>query len=454
MDQSTRDALDACTELRTRVQSGSDASDYLAELSGNDAVLAISRLSEPERAALFSQLQPEDAADLVEQMPEPTVLELVEDLEPETAARILEELPSDEQADIIGDLDDEDAEAILARLDPEVASGLRALAAYEDDEAGGIMVTEFLAFRRRAKVAAVIEDMRKNREEYADYDVQYAYVVERDGRLVGVLRVRDLLWAAPDQQLSELMIPDPWSVTHHASLEDVEAMFDEHDILGIPVVDDEGRLVGVVHGRDLEVATGERSDNDYLAAQGIVGGEELRTMPLRTRTSRRLAWLSLNIVLNLGAASVISIYESTLQAVIALAVFLPIISDMSGCSGNQAVAVSIRELSLGLVRSGELLRVWSKELAVGIVNGTALGCLVGLVAWVWKGNPALGAVVGGAMMLNTLIAVSIGGLVPLVIKRFGKDPALASGPILTTVTDICGFFLVLGMASMALPYLT
>jgi len=132
----------------------------------------------------------------------------------------------------------------------------------------------------------------------------------------------------------------------------------------------------------------------------------------------------------------------------------PIISDMSGCSGNQAVAVSIRELSLGLVEPRETVRVWGKELAVGIINGLVLGSIIGTAAWLWKGNLLLGAVVGAALALNTVISVSIGGTVPLVLKRFGVDPALASGPILTTVTDVCGFLLVLGLATLVLTQLT
>jgi magnesium transporter len=171
------------------------------------------------------------------------------------------------------------------------------------------------------------------------------------------------------------------------------------------------------------------------------------------RSSRRLAWLSTNIVLNVIAASVIALYQETLAAVIALAVFLPIISDMSGCSGNQAVAVSMRELALGLLRPSEFWRVWRKEAAVGLINGLALGLLIGAVAWAWKGNPFLGLVVGGAMTLNTLVAVSIGGTVPLILRRLGVDPALASGPILTTVTDMCGFFLLLSIAAALLPRL-
>jgi magnesium transporter len=143
-------------------------------------------------------------------------------------------------------------------------------------------------------------------------------------------------------------------------------------------------------------------------------------------------------------------FEETLARLIALAAFLPIISDMSGCSGNQAVAVSMRELSLGLVRPREVMRVWLKEVSVGLINGVTLGILLGVVAWLWRGNPTLGIIVGAALALNTIVAVSIGGSVPLVLKGLGVDPALASGPILTTVTDICGFFFALGFAALAL----
>jgi magnesium transporter len=176
-------------------------------------------------------------------------------------------------------------------------------------------------------------------------------------------------------------------------------------------------------------------------------------MPLRKRSGRRLSWLSVNILLNVLAASVIAVYQDTLREVIALAVFLPIISDMSGCSGNQAVAVSIRELSLGRVAAHQLFWVLKKEMAVGILNGLVLGLLIGLIAWLWKGNVALGLVIGGALWINTLVAVSIGGLVPLILHRFKQDPAIASSPILTTLTDMCGFFIVLTTANQFLPLL-
>ncbi|NNE09788.1 MAG: magnesium transporter [Gemmatimonadetes bacterium] len=418
-----------------------------------EAVRALSRLTDDERETLLALLDPEDAAEVIEQIPDVQAVDAMEGLEPEKAARILEEFPSDEQADLLNELDQEDADAILDELTPEDAASIRNLSAYDESVAGGLMATEFLAFAKQMTVADVLRDLEKHAQHYERFNIQYSYVVEEDGALVGVLRMRSLLLARRDKTLAELMIADPIRVHDLMPMDELVALFRDNSYIGLPVVDPLNRLVGVIERSDIEHALREDADEQYRASLGIVGGEEIRTMPLRTRSTRRLAWLSINIVLNVLAASVIAFHQDTLQAVIALAVFLPIISDMSGCSGNQAVAVSMRELTLGVARPRDLLRVLGKEASVGIINGIVLGLLIGLVAYLWKGNAFLGVVVGGALALNTLLAVSIGGAVPLILKGFKLDPALASGPILTTITDMCGFFLVLTFASMFLARL-
>ena len=419
-----------------------------------DAIHAVAHLSDEDQARLLATLPPEHAATLVEQMPDAQAVEIFEDLKPEAAAAIVAELSSASQADLLGDLPMESAEAILAQMPAEDAREARALAQYDDDVAGGLMVTEFLSYPEHFTVGEVIDDMRSNAATYRDYDVQYAYVVDARDRLCGVLRMRELLLARQDQPIRELMIADPIAAADDAPLDRLRELFDRYRFFGVPVVDTHGELLGIVQRAGVEEALAERTDDDYRKALGIVGGEELRSMPLLVRSRRRLAWLSVNIVLNIMAASVIALYQDTLAAVIALAVFLPIISDMSGCSGNQAVAVSMRELTLGLIRPGDLFRVWLKELGVGLINGVALGILIAAAAWLWQGNAWLGLVVGAALALNTLVAVSIGGAVPLALRRWKLDPALASGPILTTITDMCGFLLVLSFAAALLPQLT
>ncbi len=425
----------------------------LDELSTNDQALALSRMTEQQRCQILTMLSAVDAAEVISHLGETQAAEAIEALPVGDAAAILMELDSDRQADLLGDLDDHLAEAILKELPQDDAEIARLYATYPDDTAGGLMKSEFLLFDDGSTAAELIELISSNVDQYRDLDVQYAYLVDAGGRLTGVLPMRDLLFARRNQRVNELMIANPLSVDATMPLDQLIEMFETHHFLGVPVIDSERRLIGVVHREAVDYEASRRVESDYLKSQGIVS-EELRTMPLWDRASRRLSWLSINIVLNIGAASVIAGFQETLEKVIALAVFLPIISDMSGCSGNQAVAVSMRELALGLVRPTELLRVWMKELGVGLINGLALGILVAIVATVWDGNPYLGIVVGIALFANTVVAVSIGGVVPLLLKRFGFDPAVASGPLLTTVTDMCGFFFVLGIATLMLSKLT
>ncbi|MDE4174220.1 magnesium transporter [Phaeobacter sp. PT47_59] len=425
--------------------------ELLDPLPYSEALRELLSLSPEERDSVLALVPSELAAELIEEAPDEMAAELVERLEPERAAEILEELDSDVQADVIAEMDVEDAEAVLSEMDAEDAADIRKLAAYDYDCAGGLMMAEVFRFSDADTVGKVLRALASEEDDFERYRGQHPYITDEGGRPVGVVSLRGLLTAKRSAPLTDIMTV-PLTVNVDTPLDQLEDIFDEHPFLGVPVVDAEGILVGVVSRSALAEAVLERSESESLKRQGVVG-DELRSMPLWLRSRRRLAWLSANIVLNIIAASVISAYEETLTAVIALAIFLPMVSDMSGCSGNQAVGVTMRELSLGLVRPIDAMRVWLKEVSVGVINGIALGVLIGMVAWIWKGNPALGVVIGAALALNTILAVSIGGVVPLLLKRVGQDPAAASGPLLTTITDMAGFFFVLSFATLMMPWL-
>ncbi|MBU0942830.1 MAG: magnesium transporter [Proteobacteria bacterium] len=427
--------------------------DFINALSPSETARSISRLTEGEQLRLLGMLSPEDAADVIEDISEAQAADMVEDMPSEQAAAIMEELSSDHLVDVLGEMDDDASEAILAKMDKEDAKEARMFLEYAPDCAGGLMISEFLAYKTDDTIEDVLTDLQKNRSEYSDYHVQYFYVVDEEERLAGVLRLHDLLFPSHKTPLAKIMLTSPLNVPDKASLVELEGFFEEHHLFGVPVVDEKKRLVGVVLPDAIEEAINKRKTKTFLRLSGIIGGEEFRTMPLLSRSGRRLSWLSMNIVLNIIAASVIALYQDTLAAAITLAVFLPMVSDMSGCSGNQAVAVSMRELSLGLVRPKELIWVLAKEAKVGIINGIILGAILFGVAYVWQGNPWLGIVVGSALAANTLVSVTLGGILPLLLKRFKLDPALVSGPLLTTVTDMCGFFFVLSFASLVLPKL-
>ncbi|WP_136796515.1 magnesium transporter [Desulfosediminicola ganghwensis] len=426
---------------------------FIESLSVSETARAISRLKEVERENLISLLNPEDAAEIIKEIPESQAAEIVGNISTGQAAAIMEELNSDHLVDVLAEMGTDKSESILSEMAQEDAEEARTLLNYAPDVAGGLMISEYLAYRADDTIGDVLADLQDNQEKYKDYNVQYFYVLDSEEKLVGVLRMHNLLFPARKTRLEEIMIHPPLSVSGQATLLELKDFFDEHKLFGVPVVDSDQHLLGVVLPSAVEEGVNRQRTKAYLRLSGIIGGEEFRTMPLTIRSGRRLTWLSMNIVLNIIAASVIAMYQDTLAAVITLAVFLPMVSDMSGCSGNQAVAVSMRELSLGLVKPREILWVILKETRVGIINGIVLGGLLGMAAFLWQGNMWLGIVIGGALAANTLVSVTIGGVLPLILKQVKIDPALVSSPLLTTVTDMCGFFFVLSFASAVLPKL-
>jgi magnesium transporter len=436
----------------TRSSDANAAQSLLATLEPVEAVRALFRLSPEDQRHLLEMISPDQAADLLEDLPDAQAVELIEHLDVEHAADIVEELASDQGADLLGSLEEDDAQAILAEMVPEIASEVRDLIGYSTDVAGGLMESEHYAYPQSAPVGDFLDELRRKGKR-GDQLPQRLILVDEHQRPVGGVEIASILLTGRETRLADLSQPVR-SVAADASLEELENYFDRYETQGAPVVDANGALVGRVRLQALLSTFAERGQRDQLKVQGIVGGEELRGMPLFTRARRRLSWLSLNIFLNILSASVIALFQDTLSALIALAVVLPIVSDMSGCSGNQAVAVSMRELTLGIVQPRDVLRVWWQEASVGLLNGLALGALLFLATYLWQGNGTLGLVVGVALGINTVVAVSIGGTVPLLLKWLHTDPAVASGPVLTTVTDMCGFLLVLGLATIALPWLT
>ncbi|MEP2776428.1 MAG: magnesium transporter [Luteolibacter sp.] len=452
-DEAVAESLDALDEA-IEARQGDRALEIIKTLDWEDQRRAISRLNRDEADILLNILGIEQSAKLLSHLTEAQAVEIIESLPPSVAAAILDELPTEVSSNILRELDEEDAEEIIAGFeDKEDQEDLRKRLEYEDGCAGSLMRGHPVTFQDDSTVGEVLLDLGEHAEDYSDRDVQYLYVINRQEIVVGVLRLRDLVLSRRAIPVRELMIPEPLTVIDTMPLDELAEHFERKKYFGLPVVDAAGRILGVVPRDAVEHETAEEQAGMFLQASGIVNGEELRSMPIMNRCIKRLSWLGPNIVLNIAAASIIAANEATLKEVIALAVFLPIVSDMSGCSGNQAVAVSIRELTLGILRPGDYLRVVMKEGAVGVINGIVLGIVLGTIATLWKGNIYLGLTVFIALALNTILSVLLGGLVPLFLKRLKVDPALASGPILTTCTDMCGFLLVLSIASAMLSKL-
>lgn len=441
--------------LGVALASGSAATvaDAAQALEDGRAARAISRLTGGERTKLFTLLEPRYGADLIEELPEAQSGDILSRLPASSAAAIVDALPSDEQADLLGRLGPDRANGVLQAMRPDRAAGARQLLEYGQDTAGGLMVTEYLAYPESAAPDEVLRDIRQHATVYRRYDVQDLYVVSRDDRLRGAVQTRDLLFAEPGQRIGELASPEPLRLRVETPLDELERMFERHQLDSAPVVDAAGTLVGIVRRQDVEQAAKESASRDLLKIAGILGGEELRTLPLTGRLTRRVVWLTINLLLDLVAVSVIAVYQNTIASVVALAVFLPIISDMGGNAGGQSTAVSIRELTMGLLRPSDVFRVIRAEVVLGLVAGVVVGALTAAAAYFWRGSVMLGAVVGVGLAVNLLVAACLGGIMPLLLRRLRLDPAVASGPILTTATDTIGFFVTLTLATVALPYL-
>ncbi len=447
--------MDATQQLAQVIDTGEaeHLAAFLQLLPPEDTTYTISHLDEDRRTRMLSLLSAEHsdlAADLMEHFVDEHAADMIEQLEPSEAAAIVDEMDSDEQTDVLAELADEDAEAILEEMDPEEAADARHRLQYDEDTSGGLMITEYLAYREGQDVDAVIADLRTNADAYNEYEVRYTYLIDAAGKFVGVVRMRSLVMAPAGRKLADLAIKSPTNVPVDTALEDLEGLFDRVDFSAVPVVDTDGRLVGVVQRAAVQEALSDSANEDLLMVAGIVAGEEFRSMPMISRLLRRLVFLLPIMVLLLISASVIHIFIDTVAKLPVLAMFLPVVAGLCGSGGNQAVGVSLREVSLGLIAPGDFMRVFIKEAVLSLVAGAVLGALLLVIIWVWQQDFYLGLVVGGAVPIVIFIAKTVGGTAPLVLRSIGLDPAMASGPVVTTVVDLFSFFIVLLFATLLL----
>jgi len=456
--ESSNESIDATVELEALVQAGDgDAiAGFLRLLPPEDTAYTLSHLSEETRTRLFqvlSSADPDLGADLLEHFVDEYAADVIEQMEPHHAAALVDEMDSDEQADVLSELDDKDAEAILQKMDPEEAEDARERMGYDEDVAGGLMITEYLLYNEGQTVNAVTADLQANAGQYSEYEVRYVYVVDTAGKLTGVVPMRSLVLVPGDCTIQAQQIREPVTVQIDTHLDDLHDLFDRVDFSAVPVVEQDGTLAGVVQRAAVEEAIGDRESDQFLKFGGIIGGEELRSMSVGSRAARRLTFLLPIMLLLLASATVIALFEDTVKRLPILAAFLPVVAGICGSGGNQAVAVSIRELSLGLIDSSDFVRVLIKELVVAAIIGVVLGVVLFVVVLAWQQNVHLALVLGGAVPFVVVVSKTIGGTVPVLLRKVGVDPAMASGPIVTTVVDLVGFFTVLMLATLMIEKL-
>jgi magnesium transporter len=429
-----RDDLDSATAI-------------IEELRPPDQADLFTELDDEDQVALMPRLNPADLADILEEMDDEEAAELVAALPTRTIIRIVDEMEPDEAADLLGDIRPEQAQEVLAGL--EDAEEVRPLLIHPDDSAGGLMTSEFLALRRRMKAGEAIEAIRAWKPEAET--IYYLFVVDRCGRLVGVVNLRQLIVAEPDTLIGDIMNTEVISVPAGTDQEQCARLMTRYDLLALPVVDTRGVLLGVITIDDVVDVLEEEATEDI---QRLGGAEPLRRSYLDTNilmvARKRAGWLLLLFFTATLTGSVMLLFQDELQAVVALAIFVPLLIGTGGNVGSQTTATIIRALATGDVEPIDALRVWWHEIRVGLALGLAMAVVAYLRAVTWEPNPALAVTVAASILGIVLWAAGVGALLPLLAARLGIDPTVVSGPVMSTLVDATGLLIYFTIARIVL----
>lgn len=408
------------------------------------AALALETLPPRDSAQLLLDLPPSVAAQALEQLPPPEAAAILQVLSPADAAEILHRTGKFHAADIFRRLHQDFSKAVIPLLNQEFSKDMAEILAYPRESAGRMMHTDFLAFRSDSRVKDVILRLRQIAKRQLPV-ATYCYVVDAANTLQGVLNMRDLLLAAPEAPVSDIMIKDVVKVSPFTDREELVAIAARKHYLAVPVTDENSRLIGIVNTKNIIASTEEEATEDMQILFGA-SAEERSFSPAWFKITRRLPWLTINLATAFLAGAVVALFEGFIAKFAVLAIFLPIIAGQGGNAGTQTLGVVIRGMLMREITAHNAWQLVRTEVFVGFVNGAAIGLVTAAAAWLWKGNAWLGLVVGLAMIVNMVAAGMSGALIPVLMKRMGFDPAHSSGIFLTTVTDVVGFFAFLSTA--------
>lgn len=417
-----------------------------AQLEPADVSDVLMALEPEERLRAVRLLPVELAAKALFEMPDATGAEdALAALDPSKAVALLDALNDDEAADLLGPMEPDLRLRLLAGLKNrgEVEQLLR----YDEETAGGIMTGHVVTVLDTETVAQALERIRRQVERTEDF--YQIFITDRARKLVGVLPLKDLVISPPDRPVRDFMEEADPHVPADMDQEEVARLLTRYNVPSVPVVDGDGRLIGRVTFDDVSDVQEAEATEDLLKFGGLSGDEDLSagwTVSARSR----LPWLYLNLLTAFLAGGVVLMFQGTVDRLVILSAWMPVIAGMGGNAGTQALAVTVRRLALGAIPPGQFLRVIGKESVVGIMNGLAIGIVVAGVAALLGGHPKLGLVVFLAMSGNLFVAGFAGAFTPMLLERVGVDPAVASSIFVTTFTDICGFTLLLGLARLLL----
>lgn len=429
---------EACRELGDEAEfvHPADLADHLENLSLEKQVCAL------------RHMPTEDAAEALAELEGSVAVDVLENLDADVAAQIIAEMEPDDAADVLDELDEEHRDVLLGKLTREDSEELRNLLNFDPDSAAGVMNTELILLEENMTADEAITHIRSEMEDKES--PYYAYVVDKNDKLVGVLSLRDLMLARPGTIVGDAVSGHSVvSVPYDMDKGEVANLLSHYNYLAMPVVDYEGHIMGVVTYDDIMDIMHEEASADML---GMVGAdpEESVDTPWKESVRKRLPWLVVNMVNSALSASVVYMFEGSIAQMAALAVLMPMVANQAGNTGQQALAVMIRQLATDRFETKKAWMAVLREAKIGLVTGLFMAMLALCGAWGFTGNPLVGMVMAGALLCDMMLGAVAGGSIPLIFRALGRDPAQASSIFLTTITDGAGFFIFLGLATMFL----
>lgn len=423
--------------------------DIIEDIHPVDILDAI-REYDGSKKELLSAVPDEVIAAVIDEAEDDEKNELLSIFSDQEQIKIINEMSSDELVDLIGTVPRERAYRILTSIDKEDIEEVRDLLSYRPDSAGGIMTTEFISINEEMTVG---ETLKYLQGEAPDAETAYyIYVLDNIGILKGVVSLRDIVISSFDVKIADIVNENVISVPFDMDQEEVGHIFEKYGFLTMPVVDIDDRMLGIITVDDIMEILRDESTEDIFRLAGVQEGERI-TGNVASSVKSRLPWLFVNLVTAILASSTVSLFEGTIQRVVALATFMPIVAGMGGNAGTQTLTIIVRGIALGELTFENARRILFREIGVGISNGIAIGLTVSLLGLIWEKNMVFGFIIGSAMFLNMLAATVAGYTIPIILKKLNIDPALASAVFVTTVTDVLGFFFFLGLATVLISYI-
>ena len=417
------------------------ALDLFSKLHPADRAEAVVALYPESKDILLDSLEFEEAAEVLEHLEPKEAARVITDIRGEALSAILGKTSPDVAADIIKQLSEEQSAEVLASMSE--SDDVITLLRYHDETAGGLMTTDFPYVRENISAVNALDILRI--QGLIAEHIGSLFVVDNRDRLMGSLSVTRLALARPSTLISDIMDRDVISVPVDADQEECGRLMDRYNLNYLPVIDQSRMLVGLILAEDLVDVLRKEATEDMYRISGL--GQDRLFDPMKSSVSRRLPWLYINLGTTILAALVISMFESTIEKLVILAAFLPVIAGQGGIGGTQTLTLVVRGLALGEIFGKRGRQLLIREVVLGAIHGVLLGVGIGLIAFAWKGSPMLGLILGVAMLGNMIVAGLTGAGIPLLLRRVGLDPAVSSAVFVTTVTDIVGFLLFLGMAA-------